>query len=162
MKEDDTPTSNTKKCESKDEEGSTTPQNWPQDVQYLSSHSIPSDNLPENLTLHLCNAPKITHDFHPSHVRKQNWTCIKEITKETPFLPAFGSDLTTHPTLGQNGLFASRDIPPHTLVVLYLGVVHLASEEDPQSRYDAAIEADDGIRYGIDATNAGNEARCEK
>jgi hypothetical protein len=143
------------------EEESDTPENWPQDVEYLSNHSIPSETLPQDLILHLCTSPKITHELHAAQIRKQKWICIRKITEDTPFQPAFGSDLNSHPTIGQNGLFAHRDIPPHTLVTLYLGMVHLASEEDPQSRYDAAIEADDGTRCGVDATVAGNEARCE-
>ncbi|UZJ57108.1 hypothetical protein CBS101457_006428 [Exobasidium rhododendri] len=69
------------------------------------------------------------------------------------------SDLDAHPALSQFGLFAAKDIPPHTLVVPYFGHVHLISEEDPDSRYDAAIESDDGTRLGIDATRAGSEAR---
>lgn len=137
------------------------PENWPSDVQYLSSHSVPSSALPHRLALHLCTAPKQSHDFHPAQIRLHQWTCIREITPDTPFQPAFGSHLDTHPTLGQFGLFAQREIPPHTLVVLYLGEVHLASDEDAQSRYDAAVESEDGIRCGIDATRAGNEARCE-
>ena len=139
------------------------PENWPSDVKYLPNHSIPSSGLmtASNLQLHLCTAPKITHEYHPVQARSQGWTMVKLITEETPFRPAFGSVLQSHPTVGQYGLFARREIPPHTLVVPYLGCVHLTSEEDSESRYDAAIQADDGTRCGIDATQAGNEARCE-
>jgi hypothetical protein len=97
--------------------------------------------------------------MHPSRSRSKAWTTIRLITASTPFQPAFQSDLQTHPTLGQYGLFAQRDIPSNTLVVPYLGQVHLASLEDAESRYDAAIDSDDGTRCGIDATMAGNEAR---
>jgi hypothetical protein len=80
-------------------------------------------------------------------------------------VPAYGSELTHHPALGQYGLFAQRAIPPRTLVVPYLGLVHLAGDEDgdedPESQYDAAIQASDGTRLGIDATKMGSEARCE-
>lgn len=137
------------------------PEHWPEDVRYLDSHSIPSATLPAHLVLHLCTPPKQTNEFHPSQVRIHEWTRIKEIFQCTPFQPAFESTLTCHPTLGQFGLFARRNIPPHTLVVPYLGQIHLASEEDAESRYDAAVEADDFTKCGIDATNAGNEARCE-
>lgn len=137
------------------------PEHWPKDVIYLESHSIPAGILPLDLDLHLCTAPKQTNEFHPFQVKSHKWTCIKEITKNIPFQLAFESTLTCHPTLGQFGLFALRDIPPNTLVILYLGQVHLASQEDVESRYDAAIEADDSTKCGIDATKAGNEARCE-
>jgi hypothetical protein len=138
------------------------PDQWPKEVQYLASHSLPSQGLPFHLSLHLCTAPKISHEVHPDQIRLQEWTKIRFITDTTPFQPAFGSDLRTHPTLGQCGLFAKKDIPPHTLVVPYLGHVHLTSDEDAESRYDAAIESDDGTKLGIDATRAGNEARCEQ
>jgi hypothetical protein len=162
MTQDGSSTSTTKTPPSgeKDEEAAV-PENWPKDVQYLSSHSIPSSTLPHSLTLHLCTAPKQSHEFHPDQIRLHEWTRIKVIDQDTPFQPAFDSKLDTHPTLGQFGLFARKGIPPHTLVLLYLGQVHLASDEDAQSRYDAAVESDDGTRCGIDATRAGNEARCE-
>lgn len=137
------------------------PQDWPADVVYLANHSVPSESLVPSLALHLCTAPKASHEIHPAQTRSRRWTTIRVITEDTPFQAAFGSSLTTHPTLGQRGLFAGRDIPPHTLVVPYLGEVHLASEEDAESRYDAAIGSDDGVKLGIDATRAGNEARCE-
>lgn len=136
------------------------PENWPRDVVYLSSHSIAAPNLPPELCLHLCTSPKPSHDVHPAQARIHRWTHIQLITVQTTFQPAFASELTTHPTLGQFGLFARRDIPPNTLVVPYFGQIHLASEEDAESRYDAAIESDDCTRLGIDATRAGNEARC--
>ena len=136
------------------------PHGWPSDVVYLASHSMPAEGLPAFLCLHLCTAPKPSHPSHPAQARARAWTEIRLVTAQTAFQPAYGSSLTTHPTLGQFGLFARRDIPPHTLVVPYLGHVHLASEEDASSRYDAAVESSDGIRLGIDATRAGNEARC--
>lgn len=137
------------------------PEGWPQGVSYLATSSVASANLPLHLQLHLCTAPKAGHDCHPFQSRKNAYTVIQLITNETPFQPAFGSELQSHPTVGQYGLFARRDIPPNTLVVAYLGHVHLAEGEDPQSRYDAAIEAEDGTRCGIDATQAGSEARCK-
>lgn len=136
------------------------PHGWPSDVMYLASHSMPVEGLPASLCLHLCTAPKPSHPSHPAQARARAWTEIRLVTAQTAFQPAYGSSLTTHPTLGQFGLFARRDIPPHTLVVPYLGRVHLASEEDASSRYDAAVESSDGVRLGIDATRAGNEARC--
>lgn len=140
------------------------PPHWPQDVFFLASHSQPSRLLPRAHHLTFCVAPRSTHAAHPCQVRARGWTVVRPITSSTPFHPAYGSTLDTHPALAQHGLFARIDIPPRTLVVPYLGMVHLAGhhegDEDAHSRYDASIEADDGTRLGIDATRMGSEARC--
>jgi hypothetical protein len=143
------------------DELSDTPPNWPSDVEYLADHSIPTALLPPHLALHLCTAPKHNNDLHPRQIRARRWTRIQLITEETSFHPAFESTVEAHPALGEMGLFAERDIPPNTLIVPYLGLVHTIGEEDAGSRYDAAITGDDGTMLGIDATLSGSEARCE-
>lgn len=141
------------------------PPHWPEGVVYLGWHSQPSSKLPSVHHLTFCIAPRLAHECHPSQIRARQWTEVRTITASTAFIPAFGSDLTTHPAIGQCGLFAKKTIPPRTLVVPYYGLVHLAGDEegdeDAESRYDAAIEADDGTKLGIDATHMGTEARCE-
>lgn len=140
------------------------PSHWPEGVVYLGWHSQPSNKLPSKHHLTFCVAPRLTHELHPSQIRACQWTEVRTITSDTAFIPAFGSSLTTHPAIGQCGLFAKRTIPPRTLVVPYYGLVHLAGDEegdeDAESRYDAAIEAEDGTKLGIDATRMGTEARC--
>lgn len=141
------------------------PSHWPKGVLYLGWHSQPSNKLSQKHQLTFCIAPRITHEAHPSQIRAHQWTEVRSITSSSSFVPAFGSTLTCHPAVGQCGLFAKKMIPPRTLVVPYYGLVHLAGEEegdeDVESRYDAAIEADDGTKLGIDATCMGTEARCE-
>lgn len=140
------------------------PPHWPEGIVYLGWHSQPSRKLHEIHHLTFCVAPRLSHEAHPSQIRARQWTEVRRITSSTAFIPAFGSTLTTHPAVGQCGLFAKKTIPPRTLVVPYYGLVHLAGDEeedeDAESRYDAAIEADDGTKLGIDATLMGTEARC--
>ncbi|PWN32207.1 uncharacterized protein FA14DRAFT_162418 [Meira miltonrushii] len=139
------------------------PPHWPEGVVYLGWHSQPSTKLPSIQHLTFCVAPRLAYEAHPSQIRARQWTEVRTITASTAFIPAFGSSLTTHPAVGQCGLFARKTIPPRTLVVPSYGLVHLAGDEegdeDAESRYDAAIEADDGTKLGIDATRMGTEAR---
>jgi hypothetical protein len=65
---------------------------------------------------------------------------------------------TSHPAHGQHGLFATRKIPAHTLIVEYIGEVH--SDERPTSDYDISLyRFPGGENVGVDATAMGNEAR---
>lgn len=141
------------------------PSYWPAHVTFLGQHSIPSAKLPERLHVELCTEPESTAAANPDRIRSKGWTVVKPIDERSAFLPAYGSSLAHHPAVGQCGLFAQRNIPPRTLVVPYLGLAHLAGDEngdeDPESQYDAAIQASDGTRLGIDATSMGSEARCE-
>lgn len=165
------------------------PPGWNNEVAFLASHSQPSDKLPGRLAVQLCVAPRPSHPCHPFAVRAHGWTSVRPVTESTPCRALHHStgggggtarhgkgshsngsvgDVDRrkpqcfHPALGQKGLFAQRDIPPRTLVVPYMGRAHLtqSDDEDPDSRYDAAIVVD-GTRCGIDATHMGSEARCE-
>lgn len=142
------------------------PKYWPSGITFLPCSSQPSEALPPELTLQLCVAPRSSHPAHPFSIRKCGWTEVRPITSSTPFKPAYqeASEQAAfhHPALGQHGLFAKKDIPPRTMVVSYLGNVHLANQtdEDPHSCYDAAITVNEA-RLGIDATRTGSEARCE-
>ncbi|KAJ9649103.1 hypothetical protein H2199_001017 [Coniosporium tulheliwenetii] len=71
--------------------------------------------------------------------------------------------LRTHPpntpilTNGQYGLFAARDLPPDSFVLLYVGHVHGAEDADARSDYDLCLDGEMGV--GVDAARGGNEAR---
>lgn len=62
-----------------------------------------------------------------------------------------------HPAHAQCGLFAARALPPNTLILYYLGLVHGPEDADPESDYDLCLEREHDI--GVDATSCGNEAR---
>jgi SET domain-containing protein len=64
----------------------------------------------------------------------------------------------SHPAHGQHGLFATKKIPPQTLIVEYIGEVH--SDERPTSDYDISLyRFPGGENVGVDAATMGNEAR---
>ncbi|KAJ9659665.1 hypothetical protein H2201_007256 [Coniosporium apollinis] len=62
-----------------------------------------------------------------------------------------------HPANGQYGLFAARDLPPDSFVLLYVGHVHGAEDADARSDYDLCLDGEMGV--GVDAARGGNEAR---
>jgi SET domain-containing protein len=63
----------------------------------------------------------------------------------------------THPAHNQHGLFATRSLPPESLIIIYLGLVHSSEDTDPDSDYDLSMDRELGI--GVDARYQGNEAR---
>lgn len=64
----------------------------------------------------------------------------------------------SHPAHGQYGLFATKKIPPRTLILDYVGEVHC--DDRPASDYDLSLyRTSDHISVGVDAQSAGNEAR---
>ena len=64
----------------------------------------------------------------------------------------------SHPANGQHGLFATKKIPPRTLILDYIGEVHC--DERPESDYDLSLHRTlDLISVGVDAHSTGNEAR---
>ncbi|KIM29096.1 hypothetical protein M408DRAFT_68691 [Serendipita vermifera MAFF 305830] len=122
------------------------PKNWPNDIQYIENpvyhSSVPSNGM-ALLKSAQPNERGITVMASPS----EKWTHIERIST------------TGHPACGQLGLFASKKIPPHTMVLWYLGQVH--GESRNSSDYDLSlIKTSDGINIGVDAQFQGNEARC--
>ncbi|EPQ26334.1 uncharacterized protein PFL1_06911 [Pseudozyma flocculosa PF-1] len=156
---------------------SSPPPNWPSHLPYLSTTSIPSPLLPPSLHGRYCTAPSDTTLPVRATQYRRIKVGIRRIDADTPFIPrtfvgpspsstprAVGGEKGTgrHPALGQYGLFALQDIPPHTFVRPYLGVVHVDAESDRESEYDMKVEylPHDGIgSVAIDATSCGNEAR---
>lgn len=119
------------------------PTGWPADVEYLRSQKY-SKKLPKEvqaaLTVQPNDAETIKDSAGPcTHVR------IRSIEN------------VNHPAKGQSGLFASRQLPPDTLILCYLGYVHDEAESDSTSNYDLSLDREMGV--GVDATHHGNEAR---
>lgn len=118
------------------------PKNWPAHVQYLT-------------------APR----FHSS-LSRDALSFLKGGRSNDIPLPSAPPSLgnvrpildTSHPAHGQHGLFATKKIPPQTLIVEYIGEVH--SDERPTSDYDISLyRFSGGESVGVDATAMGNEAR---
>jgi hypothetical protein len=64
----------------------------------------------------------------------------------------------SHPAHRQHGLFATKKIPPQTLIIEYIGEVHF--DERPMSDYDISLyRFPGGENVGVDAAAMGNEAR---
>ncbi|KAF8538633.1 hypothetical protein BDD12DRAFT_841731 [Trichophaea hybrida] len=117
---------------------SSLPTNWPSHLPYYTNPSLSpalTRSSPASLNLHLCIPPT-----PPSPLVR-----IKPIT--TP----------SHPACGQYGLFATRNLPPHSWVLDYLGTYHTLAESDPSSDYDICLDRELGV--AVDAARGGNEAR---
>ncbi|KAN0061990.1 hypothetical protein ACQY0O_005985 [Thecaphora frezii] len=148
------------------------PDHWPEGIEYLRSHSVPSPLLPAMLASRYCNTvTDVGSPFSPSAYSRIRLG-IRRIDERTPFTPrsyaAKSASTTTarHPALGQYGLFALQDIPPNTFIRPYFGRVHSEDETDPNSEYDMKVEhVEPSLQHGvsgsiaIDATQCGNEAR---
>jgi hypothetical protein len=63
----------------------------------------------------------------------------------------------SHPANNQYGLFATRKLPPGSLILFYLGHVHPFSESDLASNYDLSMDSE--LRIAVDGAKFGNEGR---
>jgi len=119
------------------------PKNWPKDVRYLEA-PVYHKSVPKEIVTQLHNISLQLGVVSPSNIA---WTQIRQIHTEA------------HPACGQLGLFAARKIPSNTMLLWYLGEVHMELRET--SDYDLSLmKRNDGVNVGIDAQYMGNEARC--
>lgn len=137
------------------------PRHWPASVKYLDVSSLASPNLPASLSSQFCSPSPISHPSNPIHPTRFNpFFEILPITSTTSSIKP-----SRHLAKGQFGLFATKDIPPRSFILPYLGLVHLEEESNADSEYDLRVwgEGENGERIplGIDATECGSEARCE-
>jgi hypothetical protein len=119
------------------------PKAWPKEINYLNT-----------LTYTSAITPEIKHSLHQA---PSNDTIIPEPSNPSSQVLIKRISVTTHPAFNQNGLFASKTLPPASLIILYLGLVHGSTDADPTSSYDLSFDAELGV--GIDAQRMGNEAR---
>lgn len=124
------------------------PANWPDGVTFLHK-SRRSPSVPR---AHLPLIPACAPSTHPAHLR------IRQITD------------IGHPANGQYGLFTSKKIPPGTLILPYLGLIHGPSERHAESDYDLSLvrlgpvhplnpTPGTAVELAIDADEMGNAAR---
>jgi hypothetical protein len=121
----------------------TLPKAWPKEINYLNSLAYTSAITAE-IKQSLHQAPS-NASIIPDPSTPYSMVSIKRIT------------LVDHPAYNQNGLFASRNLPPSSFIILYLGLLHDFNDTDPSSSYDLSVDAELGV--GIDAQSMGNEAR---
>ncbi|KAH0545124.1 hypothetical protein FGG08_000736 [Glutinoglossum americanum] len=116
------------------------PKNWPPEILYIRgpvySNRLTSSELSY---LHPASSPKQAASITPSTA----------LVKICPI-----ASPPTHPALHQHGLFATRHLPPGSLILDYLGLYH---SQPSASDYDLSLSRDLGI--GIDAVAMGNEGR---
>ena len=133
--------------------GSEPPKNWPANVDYLPFACSATSGLDSVQRAVFCCPLAAGSPLHPGTLRSKNYTIIKPVQD------------TQHPAYGQSGLFALTVIPPRTVIVPYLGVVHTEEESRDDSDYDLRVLGPPpelgavDIPLGIDATHKGNEAR---
>lgn len=121
------------------------PPRWPANLHYLSQPRYHS-SVPAAVRTTIC--PNSTGRAQPpAHVPKlKPPVAIQSISDPS------------HPAHGQFGLFATKKIPPRTLILDYIGEVHC--DDRPDSDYDLSLcRTPDHISVGVDAQHAGNEAR---
>ncbi|TBU34967.1 hypothetical protein BD309DRAFT_60005 [Dichomitus squalens] len=121
------------------------PPRWPDHLQYLSEPRYHS-SVPSAVRAIIC-PHSAGHAQPPVHAHKP------------PVAIQFISD-PSHPAHGQFGLFATKKMPPRTLILDYIGEVHC--DDRPDSDYDLSLfrtGTPDHVSVGVDAQHAGNEAR---
>ncbi|KAI0762671.1 SET domain protein [Fomes fomentarius] len=118
------------------------PPRWPTHVQYLTQPRY-HFSVPKHIRDLVCaSATAQTAHLH---------------TQKPPVAIQPISD-PSHPAHGQYGLFATKKIPPRTLILDYIGEVHC--DDRLASDYDLSLyRTTDHISVGVDAQHAGNEAR---
>lgn len=119
------------------------PKGWPSDIQYLQCPSY-SKHLSKEIIAALNDKP-------PSKTTSplENGPSINVVIRAI-----HSSD---HPAHGQYGLFAAKNLLPDSLIIHYIGVIHGQDDSDETSDYDLSLDRE--LNLGIDASNAGNEAR---
>lgn len=125
------------------------PKNWPENFPYLTTPAYASP-------LHKTQLQAIrTKPTSPSDVREiprdlKPGPC--PLVKITPIADPH------HPAHGQAGLFATRHLPPGSLILPYLGEIHPAgSAAHASSDYDLWLDREGDV--AVDASRMGNEAR---
>ncbi|KAI1770353.1 hypothetical protein F4818DRAFT_433223 [Hypoxylon cercidicola] len=126
------------------------PKGWPAGIPYLAQPSF---------------APHITKSQYQV-TKTRPLGLDTEIPRDFPKGPSSLVRIVpicdpSHPANGQAGLFATKQLPPSSLILPYYGVVH--SSVPPHnvahelSDYDLWLDHDAGL--AVDAERAGNEAR---
>lgn len=128
------------------------PIDWPTNVTYLRRPTH-SPNIPPDLLSTLNKPTKATSSFHKLG--------IADIPTPNPSVQISQVVPATHPAYPDSGLYATKHLPPSSLIIPYIGHIHLNTPEDtdPSSSYDISLDREIGAGISIDAASAGNEAR---
>lgn len=119
------------------------PPRWPPHLTYLAEPRYHS-SVSNHVRAIVCPSP--TERARPPHGSQRPPVGIQSISDPS------------HPAHGQLGLFATKKIPPRTLILDYIGEVHC--DDRLASDYDLSLyRTVDNVSVGVDAQHAGNEAR---
>lgn len=123
-----------------------TPSHWPSGLVFLEALSY-HPSVPQDIRAHIRGSHlKISSVAAASAANARPLVAIRPISE------------TSHPAHGQSGLFATKKIPPRTLIIHYLGEVHC--DDRPDSDYDLSLyRSPEGLSAGVDASRMGNEGR---
>lgn len=130
---------------------SSVPKNWPEHLPYLTSPAY-SPSLSKS-QLQSLRAKPTSADHSGRH----------EIPRDLKPGPSANVKITPisdpkHPACGQAGLFATRPLPPGSLILPYLGEIHPSdSALHASSDYDLWLDRSGDV--AVDAARMGNEAR---
>ncbi|RPD63232.1 SET domain protein [Lentinus tigrinus ALCF2SS1-7] len=120
------------------------PPRWPAHLEYLEQpryHASVSSHVRELLS------PTLTRHTMSAQTHLQKAPVAIQLISDP-----------SHPARGQYGLFATKKIPPRTLLIDYIGEVHC--DDRPESDYDLSLyRTPDHVSVGVDAQFCGNEAR---
>lgn len=131
-------------------EATVQPENWPDDVQFLTDQTYSAAVLPDTrsdlarITAESATYAKISVDLLEAPCSRVQVRIISE---------------TKHPACGQRGLFAAEHLEPDAFVCLYLGHVHTNSLSDTDSHSDYDLSLDRELGLSVDAAKCGNESR---
>ncbi|KIW32983.1 uncharacterized protein PV07_04488 [Cladophialophora immunda] len=126
------------------------PKNWPKEIIYLSTLHIPPPLSPD--LLQTTTRPSSPSPSSPPIIPAPSPGPLSPLVQIKPITDP------SHPAYTQHGLFATRALPPSSLVILYLGTLHSSSTPiDPASDYDLSLDRE--LDLAIDASRRGNEAR---
>ncbi|KAI0374456.1 SET domain protein [Pilatotrama ljubarskyi] len=123
------------------------PARWPEQVRYITEPRY-HISVPVRIRELVCpGAQKASSTRTPTLPQRAKPTVAIQIISDQ-----------SHPARGQYGLFATKKIPPRTLILDYIGEVHC--DDRPNSDYDLSLyRTPDCVSVGVDAEFAGNEAR---
>ncbi|KAI1079872.1 hypothetical protein F5B20DRAFT_142188 [Whalleya microplaca] len=129
-----------------------TPKNWPSSLPYLSQPSYSPDITPSQHQALKTQPPDLTTTSNPGIIPRSLPRGPSALARILPVRdPA-------HPAHGQCGLFATRALPPGSLILPYYGIVHAGgAAAHAASDYDLWLDREAGV--AVDAARAGNEAR---
>ncbi|KAL6890745.1 hypothetical protein GGI43DRAFT_217628 [Trichoderma evansii] len=123
------------------------PKNWPISVPYLKAPLHGKDISPTQIQF--LRTKPLDLPSVPASSPATETPC--------PHVKIQAIQDSSHPAYGQHGLFATRNIAPGELILMYLGRLHGQGTTSKESDYDLWLDRE--MDVAVDAAGEGNEAR---